>query len=326
MHLGVWLLLFILPHLFIDSRTIQPGFFPGSWFTVTNIYNVGLFYFTALYLYPRYFNKRNGWLFFVWICGLLILSYFIKLWFTRQFYPDVILDVWAYRILFFPLAAFLTASIIYKLIIDKINSDKKQKEIIAEQLDVKLKFLRSQVSPHFIFNVLTNLVSLARKQSKQLEPALIMLSDLMRYMLYESDENKVLLQNEITYLESYINLQQMRFSDGLKLDLNINVADEMLRAKIEPMLLVPFVENAYKHGSVGDDSHIVIQLNSIRNRIVFNVSNTYTNDEETKDSNSGIGLQNVRSRLALLYPNKHELTINRNGRYFVIHLTIEITK
>ena len=117
------------------------------------------------------------------VAAILAASYYLKLFLTKTYYPEVNLDIWARRILFFPAFAFLIVSTIYRLITDKIRHDKKQKEIFAEQLSIKLKFLRSQISPHFIFNVLTNLVSLARKKSEQLEPALIKLSELMRYML-----------------------------------------------------------------------------------------------------------------------------------------------
>src|SRR5204863_4711933 len=136
--------------------------FPGSWFIITNLYNVGLFYLNAFLLYPKLLNKKRWWLYILSIAAVLIISYYLKLWLTTSFYPAVVLDTWADRILFFPPVPFIIASIIYRLIVNKINNDKKQKELIAEQLSIKLKFLRSQISPHFIFNVLTNLVSLAR--------------------------------------------------------------------------------------------------------------------------------------------------------------------
>jgi hypothetical protein len=325
-HIIIWGLLFALPHLFIDTRNLQPGFFPGSWFWITNLYNVGLFYITAFILYPKYFNRRKWWLYFLCIAVLLALSYYLKLIFTKQLYPLVILDEWANRILFFPPIAFFAAATIYRLIVDKINFDKKQKEIIAEQLSIKLKFLRSQVSPHFIFNVLTNLVSLARKQSKQLEPALIMLSDLMRYMLYESDEKKVALSKEIEYLKSYINLQQLRFGEDVKIDVDISLSDDVLQKSIEPMLLIPFVENAFKHGVGVDEPFIKISLYNTNNALNFHVQNKFAqNENESKDMNSGIGLENVQSRLALLYPKEHKLEIKNSGYIFDVYLTLQLS-
>jgi len=230
------MLLFILPHLFIDIRNLSPRFFPGSFFIITNIYHVGLFYLTVFVLYPLFFNKRKWWIFILATATILACSYYLKLLMVNTWYPQVILDKWAYRILFFPPIPFLIVGIIYRLITDKIKRDKKQKEIVAEQLSVKLKFLRSQISPHFIFNVLTNLVSLARKKSDLLEPSLLQLSDLMRYMLYESDENKVELATEVDYLRSYIDLQKLRFGNDILINAKMDIPEKGISATIEPML------------------------------------------------------------------------------------------
>jgi len=324
-HLAVWSILFILPHLFFDSRSVQPGFFPGSWFVITNLYNVGLFYFNTLLLYPKLLNKRKWWLYILSVAAVVIISYYLKLWLTQGFYPNVILDDWAHRILFFPPIPFIVAGIIYRLVIDKIAHDKKQKEIIAEQLSIKLKFLRSQISPHFIFNVLTNLVSLARKQSAQLESALIMLSDLMRYMLYESDEKKVTIAKELEYLKSYISLQQLRFGDDVKIDVVIDLPGQILQANIEPMLLIPFVENAFKHGTGADDPFIAIHLSSNKNELTLDVKNKFVQYDTSKDDNSGIGLENVQSRLALLYEGNHRLRIKKEELVFHVHLTLQLS-
>ncbi|HEX5153856.1 MAG TPA: histidine kinase [Parafilimonas sp.] len=324
-HVAVWPILFILPHLFFDGRRVQPGFFPGSWFVITNLYNVGLFYLNAFLLYPNLLNKNKWWLYILSIAAVLIASYYLKLWLTQTFYPAVILDNWAHRILFFPSIPFIVASIIYRLVVDKIAHDKKQKEIIAEQLSIKLKFLRSQMSPHFIFNVLTNLVSLARKQSRQLEPALIMLSDLMRYMLYESDEKKVPIAKELEYVQSYISLQQLRFGEDVKIDVVIDLPQQIRQATIEPMLLIPFVENAFKHGTGADDPFIEIHLSSNKNELALDVKNKFIEYDKSKDANSGIGLENVQSRLALLYEGKHQLLIKKEADIFHVHLTFQLS-
>jgi LytS/YehU family sensor histidine kinase len=197
--------------------------------------------------------------------------------------------------------------------------------MIAEQLSIKLKFLRSQISPHFIFNVLTNLVSLARKRSEQLEPALIMLSDLMRYMLYESDEKKVPLSREIAYLKSYIELQKLRFGDAVLIETDIDLAQSDIRQHIEPMLLIPFVENAFKHGMGVDNPLIQIRLAANDGTLAFDVKNRFNDDENnSKDTSSGIGLENVRTRLTLLYPKMHELQVNKQDNLFHIHLTLRL--
>jgi two-component system, LytTR family, sensor kinase len=317
------MLLFIFPHFFIDTRNLSPSFLPGSFFIITNIYNVGLFYLNVFVLYPLFFNKRKWWIYILAIGTILACSYYLKLLMVKTWYPQVILDKWTYRILFFPPVPFLIVGIIYRLVTDNIKREKKQKEIVAEQLSVKLKFLRSQISPHFIFNVLTNLVSLARKKSDLLEPALLKLSDLMRYMLYESDENKVELATEVEYLKSYIDLQKLRFGNDILINTKINIPEKDFSARIEPMLLIPFVENAFKHGTGVDNPAIEINLNVEEGKLKFDVRNKFS-DNETKDESSGIGLENVRSRLLLLYPKDHELIVTKENNLFHIHLTLQL--
>src|SRR6266487_1244233 len=133
----------------------------------------------------------------------------------------------------------LAASIAYRMIIDKIASDKLLQERENENLKTELSFLRSQVSPHFMFNVLNNMVALARKRSDQLETSLIKLSSLMRYMLYETDEARVSLEKEMEYLQSYIDLQRQRFGKNIAIDTSFTEVDGSYT--IEPMLLIPFV-------------------------------------------------------------------------------------
>jgi LytS/YehU family sensor histidine kinase len=173
--------------------------------------------------------------------------------------------------------------------------------------------------------VLTNLVSLARKRSELLEPALIRLSDLMRYMLYESDEKKVALSKEVEYLKSYIELQKLRFGDDVAIDVNIQIPENEMQQHIEPMLLIPFVENAFKHGMGVDEPFIQINLTVNNGKLWLTVKNNFNTDAgESKDSGSGIGLENVQSRLALLYPGQHNLLMKQEENLFHIHLTLQL--
>ncbi|GAC1705381.1 MAG: hypothetical protein NVS9B7_10510 [Flavisolibacter sp.] len=147
----------------------------------------------------------------------------------------------------------------------------------------------------------------------------------MQYMLYETDEEKVPLKNEANYLQNYIDLQQQRFGSKVKMKVGIDIPDHQF--SIEPMLLIPFVENAFKHG-VGfiKDPQIDIKLYMKNNLLYFNVRNKYNGlTGETKDKTSGIGLQNVTRRLSLLYPEKHSLLINKDPEFFNISLQITLT-
>jgi LytS/YehU family sensor histidine kinase len=224
----------------------------------------------------------------------------------------------------FLLLFILACSIAYKTIKDKMASDKIASEKQNENLKTELSLLRSQVNPHFMFNVLNNMVALARKQSDLLEPSLIKLSSLMRYMLYETGEQKVSLEKETEYLQSYIDLQQQRF--GKKLIVNVTFTPSDKQYDIEPMLLIPFVENAFKHGTgLMEQAQIDISLSACNNTLFFSVKNNYDPaSQEVKDYASGIGLANVQRRLELLYDHKHKLDISRNGHTFSISLQIQL--
>jgi LytS/YehU family sensor histidine kinase len=201
--------------------------------------------------------------------------------------------------------------------LEKIAVEKEK-----ENLKTELAFLRSQISPHFVFNVLNNMVALSRMKSEDLEPSLIKLSSLLRYMLYETKTEKVLLNKEIEYLRSYIDLQSQRFARTTKIVCDISDPDRALF--LEPMLLIPFVENAFKHGTGSiENAEISIKLKTINDVLHFEVKNNYNDTaNKTKDSTSGIGLQNVKRRLELLYPNNYLLMINREKSCYAVTLQI----
>jgi sensor histidine kinase YesM len=211
----------------------------------------------------------------------------------------------------------------YRLISDRMKEDEQVKEQENERLKSELSFLRSQISPHFMFNVLNSVVSLSRRKPEMVEPVVVKLSELMRYMIYETNDSIVPISKELVYLESYIDLQKIRFGN----DIQINFVHELgpKSSNIEPMLLIPFVENAFKHG-VGfiENPTIEIELKDSASELYFRVANKKgTAMNETKDESSGIGLANVKRRLELLYPTNHKLVVKDSGSDFIITLTIQ---
>jgi LytS/YehU family sensor histidine kinase len=210
-----------------------------------------------------------------------------------------------------------------RLTSDRVQFEKDRKESETENLKSELSLLRSQVSPHFMFNVLNNMVALARKKSDLLEPSLIKLSRLLRYMLYETNESSVLLEREVEYLQSYIDLQKQRFGNYITIHTSFDVTDT--GSMIEPMLLIPFVENAFKHGSGIKDAFIFISLTQQESILTFKVQNRYENNPHNpKDNTSGIGLSNVKRRLSLLYQNNHNLNLHTGDGLFTVCLTINL--
>lgn len=322
-HILVWGVLLIVPLLLFQDQPANTGL-PSGFFFITNLYHIGLFYLNAYVLYPRLLNKRWWWAYLLSLAAIVFVSYHLKVLLLPVFDPQFALTGINRRIIFFPPCAFLAISFIFRLVVDRINQDKREKEIRAERLDSELKFLRSQISPHFLFNMMTNMVSLARQKSDLLEPSLIKLSELLRYMLYQPGKEKLRMEDEITYLKSYIELQQLRFGDTVRVQLNIH--DEGPDCSIEPMLLVPFVENAFKHGiGLTRDPFIHIELTNKKGQLFFSVTNNYNNQHFSKDNSSGIGLVNVKNRLALLYPGKHSLTIQDTGKEYKVTLQLTLT-
>jgi len=221
----------------------------------------------------------------------------------------------------FLMAWALSTSIKFSLDFARIERERKDSE--NENLKSELSLLRSQISPHFMFNVLNSLTALARKKSDDLEPIIIKLSQLMRYMLYDSGIDKVSLDTEIEYLENYIDLQKLRF--GSSIDVNFEKSVTHTGFNLEPMLLIPFVENAFKHGTgMILNPEIHIHLSNGGKQLNFVIKNKFTpNVKEEKDATSGIGLQNVKRRLELLYPGKYSLDITQEKEWFEVNLKLE---
>jgi len=326
LHVLIWGVLLLLPYFVSTAANgYAIGLIPGLFFTVAGLIHMGIFYGNAYFLYPVFFNRRFWWLYLLLSALLIYASLQLKYHILDTWFPFVLKTPSVYKFVFGPSIAFFIISIIYRKVIDQVSFEKEQKEKQAAQLLTELKFLRSQISPHFLFNVLTNLVSLARKKSDKLEQSLIMLSDLMRYMLYDTRGNKIALQKEIEYLNNYIALQKLRFGNDVPVNSSIEAGDENNGYSIEPMLLIPFVENAFKHGTgYHEQPAIDIALSVNRERLFFEVKNTFENEPAGSGENPGIGLNNVRSRLNLLYKDNYTLTLDDRNNVFHIVLTLKL--
>jgi len=195
----------------------------------------------------------------------------------------------------------------------------------AVQLDTEIKFLKSQVNPHFLFNTLNNLFSMAQaKGNDELADGISKLSGMMRYMIYESNEENVPLKKEIEYLDNCILLNKLRYADDeVKVIFDYPEQDEGIF--VAPMLFIPFVENAFKHGvAIGQSSEIDISISVTNSLLIFSCENTVYGTKKMEDEKSGIGLENVKRRLELVYPHKHELTIKDDGGKFAVELKIDL--
>lgn len=370
MHVLVWSMVLLLPYLVRYSfRFHNEPMMPGNIIYIdvlTKIPWIILFYLNAFVLAPLFFNKRRYLLHgLAVVILLLIITYIDHYLMTGIRLPGTKIirgtpvagaergfsasaspigmargkmiimrrEVGFLMALSFNLAPFaltIAASVLYRIFKDKSRADALARQKRDENLKTELSFLRSQVSPHFLFNVLNNITALARKKSDELEPTVIKLSSLMRYMLYEANEEKVLLKTELEYLNSYIELQRQRFGD--KVAIHVQMDDiKQNTARIEPMLLIPFVENAFKHGTGFIYQPVIDILLWVRgDQLVFKVKNKCnSNEAELKDTASGIGLQNVSRRLSLLYEKVHTLEIHKetdaeNNIWFYVSLMLKL--
>ncbi len=194
--------------------------------------------------------------------------------------------------------------------------------------DASLSFLQSQINPHFLFNALNTLYGTAlQEKAERTSEGIQKLGDMMRFMLHENVQDKISLTRDLDYLENYIALQKLRTSRSADIVIETQIDEQLNNFEITPMLLIPFVENAFKHGiSLQHPSHIKITLQTKGNTLYFDVNNSIhiKPDNDPEKLQSGIGLQNVKQRLALLYPNRHELIIRESAKEFFIHLTIQL--
>jgi len=199
-----------------------------------------------------------------------------------------------------------------------------QKETEKEKLNSELAFLKSQISPHFFFNTLNNIYSLISINAEDSQKAVLKLSKLMRYLLYESEQGKTMLSNEIDFMNNYIDLMKLRMSD--KVNLSVTFPQKYEDRNIPPLLFVPFIENAFKHGiSYREKSFINISMEVTGRSVIFRCTNSIPDGkEEAKNDHSGIGLENAGKRLNLLFPGKYTLKTGKSDKEYRVFLEINL--
>jgi LytS/YehU family sensor histidine kinase len=221
----------------------------------------------------------------------------------------------------FPIVLIASAIKILKLWIEERY---KRMELEIQNQSSELALLRNQINPHFLFNTLNNIHTLITKDSNKAADALMRLSDIMRYMLYETNTELVPLENEIEYIQSYIELQKLRLANPQKVIFDARNTNSGFL--IAPMLLIPFIENAFKHSEKNSNTApISIKLESNAQIFRFELSNPIRDKQnESLDSAGGIGLKNVNRRLELIYPNRHSLNISSLNNIFNVQLTLNV--
>lgn len=215
---------------------------------------------------------------------------------------------------------FLFSGVLLLSLILKINERLKQAH--KEKINAELSYLKAQINPHFLFNTLNSIYSLAIQKSDETANAVVKLSGMMRYVLTESQNEFVSLQKELEYINNYIELQKIRLDPNVKL--HFSVDGSINGKKIAPLILIPFIENAFKYGvNAEENSEIKIEISVNEAAINMFVRNNKVNIRPDPENKSGLGIENTKSRLELLYPGKHYLTIDDNSTSFSVSLSIK---
>lgn len=217
---------------------------------------------------------------------------------------------------------------LYGLSRDWFDKSKKQKELIHEKMKADLDFLRSQIDPHFFFNALNNIYAISqRNNDDETGNAIVQLSGIMRYMIYESNVPTISLVKEIEHIENYIEVTKLKFSKDDPVTFRVSKEGDFENIQIAPLLLIPFVENSVKHGlSSKGQGYIYIDIKVQTKKLIFRIENSKIEEERSIKKNSGVGLENVQKRLELLYPKKHIFQITDSKDNYLVDLTVNFAE
>jgi sensor histidine kinase YesM len=275
-----------------------------------------------LYILEKFLlNRRFG----------IYFGLFLVLWIGSAFTTDFVFEKYfafkggLFFGMYFVGFAIITSTAA-RLIKKAVRQRLQIQEAESKQLQTELDLLKAQINPHFLFNTLNNLFGMARNQDAATAEGISRLSHLMRYMIHDSQVDRIDLDKEIDQVRRLIELQKLRFSPEDDIDIDFLVVGQTERIQIPPMILIPFVENAFKHGiSLDETSFVHIVLKAQEDRLEFSIKNSsHTPRSEYKEPEAGLGLSNVKRRLELLFPGNHELKIEENDKVFAVSLIIEL--
>lgn len=328
-HALFWLLLLVLLMLFEDTGQ-------GFAFTLSNeLLNIlfyGLIvYFNLLYLIPHYLTRKK----FLTYSGLLllatlvitplkVLAFYFKFKGLPQMQSELLSNMNWYFLLTFVIAS---SSTVFKIVADWLLHLRERQELETQTMQSELRFLKSQINPHFLFNTLNSLYALTLKKSDKAPEIVLKLSEMMRYMLYECNEKQVLLSKEVAYIRNHLDLERLRH--GKDMEINFEVNGKISGQKIAPLMFIPFLENSFKHGLNNQiaKGFVNIVLNVDDNQVYFYIENSKADAPPRQNPgrpSGGIGLVNIHRRLKLLYPKQYELHIEDSPNSYAVNLMLNL--
>lgn len=324
----LWLIYMLLPYVVVPDRYGYSLGFRELIIKTSYLLPVLL---NNLVLIPRFLYKSR-----YWVYGILLLltifgtGLFEELVLENIFFPSTRgsrMSLGSVQNAAFKIGFVFGLFSSFKLMWDYQKKQKQVGELEKEKVASELKFLKSQVNPHVLFNNLNNIYAYALEKSEKVPEMLLKLSEIMRYMLVDGSEHQVPLRKELDYLENFIDLQKLRLED--RGQVQFNVQGDPGSHRIAPLLLVSFVENSFKHSmrtevdNINIDIFIVIE----GGELTFKARNSYARaKDQQRTTQTGIGLKNVRKRLQLIYPEQHTLSIDHTNNEFVVYLTLNLAQ
>jgi sensor histidine kinase YesM len=331
-HTLMWILLGLI--YYINQNPMEQSF----WFGLSNtllllFFHMIVVYFNIYYLIPSFLSRKSVLIYlllFVISCFIVTplrtLVFYLKFAGSPEAQNAVLSDQISTFLSLFIVGAFSTLA---KILTDWLRSQRQMRALETENMQSELKFLRSQVNPHFLFNTLNSLYALTLKKSDKAPEIVIKLSEIMRYMLYECNEKTVPLEKEIKYMRNYVELERLRH--GEHADITFECKGEIKDQRIAPLMFIPFFENSFKHGISNqlNEGFVHIQLELDQKKVNLEIVNSKA-DASSKlplegTKSGGIGLQNIQRRLDLLYPKKYRLEIDDEKDKYKVELEIKLS-
>ncbi len=299
----------------------------------TNVFfYIVITYINIFYLIPNFLTeKKREWTFIgslLLACAVLTPLKVITLYFLHSNFPQIQTELIKNQVWYFLGMVYIAGfSTIYSIIAEWKQQERQRQELQNQTIASELRFLKTQINPHFLFNTLNSLYALTLKKSEDAPEVVLRLSEMMRYMLYECNEPQVFLTKEIAYIENYLNLEKMRLPK--KIDLKFDVSGAISDVQVAPLLFIPFIENSFKHGVANQigEGHVYIKMHCSEHRLDFSIENSRADVQQfnalSGKKSGGIGLVNVKRRLDLLYPGKNELKIEETPDLYKVALKME---
>lgn len=327
LHVAFWIgYLVLLTLIFARFLPFQQAFLRN---VITALVLAPMVYINLQLLVPNLLFRRRFAAYAGSILLLLVISSPLRAWLDQRFafnaYNPLELNSLAhYATIVFSSIMMLAITTTLRLFQDWYSKTQLATAYEKLKLEAELRFLKTQVNPHFLFNALNNIYTLAYLEGKAAAPHILQLSGLMRYMLYESDAHLVPLNKELTYIDHYLHLQQLKNGPGEHITWKVEGATD--HVLIAPLMLIPFFENAFKHGNALDENggyiHGVLKVRP--DVIEFILKNSVNPERTRKDAVGGVGLENVQRRLDIVYPDKHTLLVTEANNTFTVQLTLQL--